>query len=104
MRSTVVALAVLAVVAASCGRSTEGKIGAELYEISCAGCHGGDGRGSVIGPDIASGQSRSVLELSDEQLAGAIRVGPGAMPGNPRLTDEQVASLVDFIRRLQVAP
>jgi mono/diheme cytochrome c family protein len=104
VRSTAIALALLAALVTSCGRSTDGKFGSELYEISCAGCHGADGQGNVIGPDIASSGSRAARELADDQLAGAIRVGPGAMPGNPRLSDEQIASLVEYLRGLQDAP
>lgn len=91
----------LAVVLTGCGRSTEGKFGAELYEISCAGCHGDNGEGNVLGPAVGTPDSNSALELEDDQIFGAIRVGPGSMPGNPFLTDEQITSLVALLRRLQ---
>ena len=84
---------------AGCGDSTEGKFGRELYDVACAQCHGPSGRGG-IGSAIAAADANA-LELTDEQLAGVIRVGPGAMPGNPRLTDDQVQSLVAYIRELQ---
>lgn len=90
--------------AAGCGRSTEGKFGPELYGISCAGCHGGRGEGAVLGPAIGTPDSNAATGLRDDQIFGAIRVGPGSMPGNPYLTDAQIRSLVDYLRQLQQAP
>lgn len=104
MRPLLLLLLVLVFLSAGCGRSTEGKFGPELYEISCAGCHGDRGEGAVLGPAIGTPDSNSAVDLTDEQIFGAIRVGPGSMPGNPNLTDEQIRSLVDYLRRLQRAP
>ena len=61
-------------------------------------CHSKDGSGGS-GPDIGPG-SNAALNLTDEQIQGVIRVGPGAMPGFPSLTQEQVDSLVAYIRLL----
>ena len=86
--------------ATGCGRSTTGKSGAELFEVSCARCHGAGGQGG-IGPPIGTADSAAARDLSDAQIFGAIRVGPGAMPANPALTDGQIDSLVDYLRQLQ---
>jgi mono/diheme cytochrome c family protein len=91
-------LIALALLTLACGDSTEGKFGGELYEISCSRCHGSSGGGGV-GPAIAS--DPDTLALSDEQIAGVIRVGPGRMPSHSRFTDEQIDSLVIYIRQLQ---
>lgn len=81
---------------AGCGGSTEGLLGEELYDKSCAGCHGSDGlRGTQIGAGSPT------VDLTDNQISGAIAVGPGSMPGFPRLTPEQLDSLVVYIRELQ---
>jgi mono/diheme cytochrome c family protein len=100
----VAALVVAAALCAGCGPKAEGKTGAELYEVSCAGCHGPDlsGSGGVgIGRDIGPG-SNADIALSDEQIAGVIEVGPGSMPSFGRsLDDEQIASLVAYIRSVQ---
>lgn len=89
-------IAVAAALLAGCGGSTEGLLGGELYDKSCAGCHGSDGlRGIQIGAGSPA------VDLTDDQLSGAIAVGPGSMPGFPRLTPEQLDSLVVFIRELQ---
>jgi mono/diheme cytochrome c family protein len=90
----------IALVTVSCGPSTEGVFGGELYEISCAGCHLPTGEGGR-GPAIGTPDSNAALTLSDDQIAATIRVGPGIMPAFKRLTDDQVESLVAHLRRLQ---
>jgi mono/diheme cytochrome c family protein len=96
----VAAVVALGVVPASCGGSLEGKVGSELYEAACARCHGARGEGG-IGPAIGTADSRAATELTDDQLNGVIRVGFGSMPSFPTLTEEQRASLVAELRRLQ---
>ncbi len=81
-----------------CGGSTEGKFGQELYEQTCSGCHAADGSGGTGKP---LGPGSGAVDLTDDQIASVIRVGPGSMPSYDRLTDEQVESLVDYIRELQ---
>ena len=100
MSRALLILLVCSLLATSCGESAEGKFGADLFEVSCARCHGDTGEGS-IGPAIGTGESNAATGLSDEQIFGAIRVGPGSMPGFARLSDEQVESLVGFLRELQ---
>ncbi len=98
MRRFRLTVACLAVVLAACGGSTEGLFGGELYNRSCASCHARDGSGGA-GPAVGVGSNS--VQLSDEQIAGAIVVGPGTMPSFDRLSDEQVDSLVTYIRTLQ---
>lgn len=93
-----VAVGVAVFILAGCAGSTEGLFGAELYARSCAGCHGGEGGGGS-GPALGSGSDAA--ELSDDQITGVIEVGPGTMPAFDRLTDDQIASLVAFLRTLQ---
>lgn len=88
----------IVVAAVGCGEGPEGKFGEVLYEHSCSSCHGADLQG-WIGPPLGSGSG--AVDLTDEQLAGATRVGPGAMPGFGRLTDEQIDSLVVYLRHRQ---
>jgi len=89
----------LMVLLAGCGTGNEYLLGQDLFEQSCSVCHGPAGLGG-IGVDIGPG-SDAAINLSDEQIAGTIVVGPGNMPGFKRLSDEQVASLVEYVRRLQ---
>ena len=97
-------LAVVTSLSAACTAQTEGRNGADLYQVSCAGCHGDDlggGRGLTNGPDIGPG-SNADLVLSDDQIAGVIQAGPGSMPSFGRVLDEdQIASLVAYIRSVQ---
>lgn len=86
----------------ACGESLEGKLGEELYDAGCARCHGGEGTGG-IGPAIGTADSNTALALTDEMIRGVIRVGPGRMPAFGELTDEQVDSLVVYLRELQAA-
>ena len=88
----------LILVLGGCAGSNEYLLGEDLYARSCAVCHGLDGDGG-IGLDIGPG-SNTELNLSDDQIAGVITVGPGNMPGFSRLTPEQVASLVAYVRSL----
>lgn len=99
-KSLVGAVCVLAGLLAACGGSTDGLFGEALYQQSCQSCHNADGSGGV---GKAIGEGSAAVDLTDEQIAGVIRAGPGVMPSFPRLTDEQVASLVAHVRRLQGA-
>jgi mono/diheme cytochrome c family protein len=90
----------LCALAAACGNATEGKFGEELYRTACAGCHANDGGGGR-GPAIGTPDANAATVLTDEQIRGVIRVGPGAMPAWSRLTDAQVDSLVVYLRQLQ---
>jgi mono/diheme cytochrome c family protein len=89
----------LVAVLSGCGDRTEGRVGADLFEVSCAGCHLGDGSGGGLGPALDTGSNAA--SLSDEQIAQVIRDGPGTMPGFDQLTDTQIESLVAHLRSLQ---
>jgi len=97
MRALLVAV-VLLLLLSGCTDPTKNLMSEELYVHSCATCHGLEGEGG-IGVEIASG-SNTAENLSDEQIAGVITVGPGNMPGFSRLTPEQVDSLVRYVRSL----
>lgn len=99
MRRRFVGAVCLVVALSGCGDRSEGRTGAELFEVSCAGCHLGDGSGGGLGPALDVGSNAA--SLSDEQIAQVIRVGPGTMPAFDRLTDAQIDSLVIHVRALQ---
>lgn len=73
--------------------------GGELFRLNCAACHAWAGEGGALLRRTAP----SVLPATDVQVAEAIRVGPSQMPafGLAALTDEQVASVVAYVRYLQ---
>jgi ubiquinol-cytochrome c reductase cytochrome c subunit len=91
----------LAVVPLSHGDVGEG---GNLFRQYCAACH----RTAVHGGVLAfSGRNAPDLQHKSAALiAGAIRWGPGAMPSFPSsvLSDEQLASTVDYVRFVQHPP
>jgi mono/diheme cytochrome c family protein len=70
--------------------------GAELFGNSCAGCHGGDGSGG-IGPRLAGTVVAKFPDPAD-QIA-VVKNGRGGMPAfGSRLSDEEIAAIVDYTR------
>jgi cytochrome c oxidase cbb3-type subunit III len=71
--------------------------GARVYEQICANCHGPDGN-LIAGIDLGRGQFRR--PLTDNELAGIIMNGiPNtAMPPSPSVTEEQIETLVAYLR------
>jgi alcohol dehydrogenase (cytochrome c) len=69
------------------------------FDRNCGVCHGGDGMGGEMGPNIA----RRVANLGEEQLAAVIHDGiPGrGMPGFPDLSGEERTELLAFLRTLR---
>ena len=88
----------LAVIPLSGGNLSEG---GELYRIHCASCHRTDVRGGALG--FVGRNAPSLVNKSPALVAGAIRWGPGAMPSFPpsALSDQQVASIVDYVVTVQ---
>jgi len=88
--------------------------GEAIFQTRCFVCHGRDGKGD--GP-AAAGLGATVRDLSnpawqestsDETVRSVIRNGTRAVGGsaamapNPDLSDEQIRSLVQYIRQLRV--
>ena len=95
----VLVIILLAAALAGCGRETANVYGDDLFSITCAHCHGSD-LGGGIGPPLGPGSNAA--SLTDEQIEGVIRVGPGAMQSFGRtLSDEQITSLVVYLRSRQ---
>ena len=69
--------------------------GAELFQSSCAGCHGPGGEGGV-GPALAGGLSRFG---SVEEVATFVSTGvPGRMPGfETRLGPDQINAITEYV-------
>lgn len=98
MRRLTLLITAVAFAAISCAGSPSAEtLGADLYNVSCARCHGGNLEGG-IGPAVDA-DSNTALALTDEQIANVILVGPGAMPAFGQLSDDQIQSLVDYLRR-----
>lgn len=75
--------------------------GRNIYNDSCAGCHGLDGHGSDKAVNIAGGSE--VQRMSDSQISSIIRNGvPGTgMPGFRNLSPNQAGEVVQYLRSLQ---
>ena len=78
---------------------------AALFNSQCARCHGRDGRAQTKEGrkthtrDIASAEWQD--DVSDERIFNSIRRGKGKMPPFNKLSDQQVDSLVTYVRRLR---
>lgn len=79
--------------------------GKEIYQGTCAACHGADGKGALPGvPDMTS--AKTPLKNSDAVMMRRIRDGyqgpgsPMAMPasgGNPSLTDADLKAVLMYM-------
>jgi mono/diheme cytochrome c family protein len=71
--------------------------GAAIFGDNCAGCHGGDGSGG-IGPRLAGGRVVARYPDPADQIA-VVTNGRGGMPAwGDKLTDEQIAAVVEYTR------
>ena len=75
----------------------------------CGACHGPDGTGGQLAPDLTDGQWLHVSGPDLEELAGVIRNGvaqpvehPAPMPamGGANLTDEQIEAMAAYVASL----
>jgi mono/diheme cytochrome c family protein len=77
---------------------------AALWNVSCAGCHGRDGKGQGPArppgaqlPDFTAAEYQK--QRSDEQLLQVIRDGRGMMPGfGKQLNEQGMAALIAHVR------
>jgi mono/diheme cytochrome c family protein len=98
------------------GRADSGATGEKIFQSRCFVCHGRDGRGS--GP-ASQGLAQKPQDLTDPtwqrgvtdaQIKNVIRAGgaimgkSGAMPPNPDLSDDDVNSLLAYVRHLAGIP
>jgi mono/diheme cytochrome c family protein len=78
------------------------KAGATLFhEKGCEHCHGANGRGGELGPDLSTVGKR----LSKQKIEHQIHDGGAAMPAfGDVLQPDEVKDLVDFLRAKRKAP
>jgi mono/diheme cytochrome c family protein len=70
--------------------------GEALYTTYCTVCHGENGAAGLNGS-----KNLQLTDLTDEEIANMIKNGKGAMPAYKKLSDNQVASLTQFVRSLK---
>ena len=78
--------------------------GKALFEKSCAGCHGADGKGNekmakILGDKGLNIVGKDTTKKSDEQLLKVIAEGAGKMPAS-KLTKAEQKQALDFARTL----
>ena len=90
------------------GVDAQMKAGAVAYDISCAACHGRDGKGSAIFPPLAG--NANITQVRVDTIARMVLAGGKAVatskaptgPGMPslgwRLNNEQVANILTYVR------
>jgi mono/diheme cytochrome c family protein len=78
------------------------KAGATLFhEKGCEHCHGANGQGGELGPDLSTVGKR----LSKQKIEHQIHDGGAAMPAfGDVLQPDEVKDLVDFLRAKRKAP
>lgn len=77
---------------------------AALYKSKCQVCHGPDGKGTPAGEKLGvkDFHSPEIAKQSDDELFKATKDGKGKMPKyDGKLTDDQIKSLVKYIRTLK---
>jgi alcohol dehydrogenase (cytochrome c) len=74
--------------------------GRQVFVSRCAGCHGTDGNGGELGPNIAS----RIPSRTDQDLSTVVRQGltTAGMPAFPNLSDAEATDLVRFLRTLRL--
>lgn len=77
--------------------------GGVLFRADCAACHSAAGIGGALS---YGGAAPSVHSAEPEQIAAAVRVGPGNMPafGPETLDQHELDSLVRYVRYLREPP
>jgi mono/diheme cytochrome c family protein len=78
------------------------KAGAALFhEKGCEHCHGANGRGGELGPDLSTVGKR----LSKQKIEHQIHEGSAAMPAfGDVLQPDEIKDLVDFLHAKRKAP
>lgn len=99
---TFVAIAILVLGAPSFAVAADA---APLYRLKCQVCHGVDGKGNTpAGKKIGTRDFHSpeVAKMSDAELITIVKNGKAKMPKyDKKLTDDQIKSLVKYIRSLK---
>lgn len=78
---------------------------AALYKTKCQVCHGADGKGDTpMGKKLGAKDFHSpdVAKMSDTELFDITKKGKEKMPAyDKKLTDDQIKSLIKYIRSLK---
>ncbi len=83
------------------GHQSTSQAGRQIFESTCASCHGLDGRGGERGPDIAT--RAEVVRLSDAQISKILQTGipQSGMPAFVALGPAKLSAILNHLRVLQ---
>jgi cytochrome c6 len=89
----------------SAALAADSDAGKAIYEKSCVGCHGKDGKGNpamakVLGDKGLNLTAKEVTQMSDEQVLKVIVEGAGKMPAQKSLSKDQQNQLLAYVRSL----
>ena len=75
--------------------------GRQIFESTCASCHGLDGKGAERGPDIST--RSQVVSLSNAEMLRILRDGipTAGMPAFARLGQAKLSAVLRYLRMLQ---
>jgi alcohol dehydrogenase (cytochrome c) len=92
-------LATILLAAATTALAQPPDAGRQVFTARCAGCHGTDGNGGELGPNIAT----RVPTRTDQELTTVVRQGliASGMPAFANLNDGDTAALIQFLRTLK---
>ncbi|HSK31242.1 MAG TPA: cytochrome c [Candidatus Limnocylindria bacterium] len=85
--------------------AADADVGKTVYEKSCAGCHGADGKGNMalaktLGEKGLNIVGKETKEKSDEVLLKVIVEGAGKMPPSKKLTADEQKAVLKYSRSL----
>lgn len=83
------------------GSADQGK---QLFDTTCTSCHAIDDK-VVVGPGLKGFFSKSTLlngkPVNDANVAEWIKMGSTTMPGNPALSEQDLAHLNSYLKTLK---
>jgi mono/diheme cytochrome c family protein len=103
----VVLLAGLAMVGASASGllAADAAGGKAIFDKSCVGCHGADGKGNpgmakVLGEKGLNLTTKEVGQMSEDQMLKVVSEGRGKMPAQSKLSKDEQKAVVGYVRSL----
>lgn len=76
----------------------------DLYKSKCQGCHGADGKATVIGKKLGARdfQNPDVVQMSEDELVTITTDGKNKMPSyKGKISDDHIKSLVQYIKEMK---
>lgn len=93
-------------VSSSAALAADAGAGKAIFEKSCVGCHGKDGKGNpamakILGEKGLNLTAKEVTQRSDDQLLKVIAEGAGKMPAQKTLSKDDQKQVLGYVRSLK---